>query len=93
MLKTPFKALLVGSQIAVTSLMATTAIAQTTQIENPSGSTVIVPDNALEDEPSGGFVTEGDYPVWKASRTMRRLQRPCQIRGIPIFSSSARARS
>lgn len=37
MLKTPFKALLVGSQIAVTSLMATTAIAQTTQIENPSG--------------------------------------------------------
>lgn len=62
MLKTPFKALLVGSQIAVTSLMATTAIAQTTQIETPQGSTVIVPDNALEDEPSGGFVTEGDYP-------------------------------
>lgn len=61
-LKTPFKALLVGSQIAVTSLMATTAIAQTTQIETPQGSTVIVPDNALEDEPSGGFVTEGDYP-------------------------------
>ncbi|WP_252930086.1 hypothetical protein [Paracoccus sp. 08] len=62
MLKTPFKALLVGSQIAATSLMATAAIGQTTQIETPQGSTVIVPDNALEEEPSGGFVTEGDYP-------------------------------
>lgn len=62
MLKTPFKALLVGSQIAATSLMATAAIGQTTQIETPQGSTVIVPDNALEEEPSGGFVAEGDYP-------------------------------
>lgn len=62
MLKTPFKALLVGSQIAATSLMATAAIGQTTQIETPRGSTVIVPDNALEEEPSGGFVAEGDYP-------------------------------
>ncbi|MCG6110737.1 MAG: hypothetical protein MEQ74_00930 [Paracoccus sp.] len=62
MFKTPFKAFLVGGQIAAASLMATTAIAQTTQIETPQGSTVIVPDSALEESPSGGFVTEGDYP-------------------------------
>ena len=48
MLKTPFKALLVGGQIAAASLMATTAIAQTTVIETPE-STVIVPDDALEE--------------------------------------------
>ncbi len=61
MFKTPFKALLVGSQIAAASLMATTAIAQTTVIETPQ-STVIVPDDALEESPSGGFVAESDYP-------------------------------
>ncbi len=61
MLKTPFKALLVGGQIAAASLMATTAIAQTTVIETPE-STVIVPDDALEESPSGGFVSESDYP-------------------------------
>lgn len=62
MLKTPFKALLVGTQIAAASLLATTAIAQTTQVETPAGTTVIVPDAALQEEPSQGFVLEGDYP-------------------------------
>ncbi|QDA36199.1 hypothetical protein E4191_18910 (plasmid) [Paracoccus liaowanqingii] len=51
-----------GGQIVASSLMATTAIAQTTQIKTLQGSTVIVPDSALEESPSGGFVAEGDYP-------------------------------
>lgn len=62
MLKTPFKALLMGTQIAAASLLATTAIAQTTQVDTPAGTTVIVPDAALQEEPSAGFVREGDYP-------------------------------
>ncbi|WP_411837758.1 hypothetical protein [Paracoccus sp. ME4] len=62
MLKTPFKALMLGTTLTAGSLMAGTAIAQTTAVESPQGTTVIVPDDALEAAPAQGFVVEGDYP-------------------------------
>ncbi|TJZ92639.1 hypothetical protein FA743_07180 [Paracoccus gahaiensis] len=64
---TPFKALLRGTQIAATaSLLATTALAQTTTIDTPQGNSVIVPDDALEEQPSGGFIRESDYPRFES---------------------------
>ncbi|QBX33566.1 hypothetical protein E4191_01645 [Paracoccus liaowanqingii] len=64
---TPFKALLRGTQIAATaSLLATTAMAQTTTIDTPQGNSVIVPDDALEEQPSGGFIRESDYPRFES---------------------------
>lgn len=62
-----FKALLLGTKIAATaSLLATTAIAQTTTITPPQGMAVIVPDAALEEEASGGFINEADYPRFES---------------------------
>lgn len=62
MLKTPFKALMLGTTLTAGGLMAGTAIAQTSAVESPQGTTVIVPDDALEAAPAEGFVVEGDYP-------------------------------
>lgn len=63
MLTSSFKTILVGSKVAATAmLLATTAFAQTTSIETPQGNTVVVPNQALETEPSAGFVLESDYP-------------------------------
>ncbi|MGZ3215349.1 hypothetical protein [Paracoccus sp. T5] len=63
MLTSSFKTLLIGGKVAATAaLLATTAMAQTTAIDTPQGNTVVVPDQALETQPSGGFVLESDYP-------------------------------
>lgn len=63
MLTSSFKTLLIGGKIAATAtLLATTAIAQTTTIDTPQGNTVIVPDQSLDAQPSAGFVVETDYP-------------------------------
>lgn len=63
MLTSSFKTLLIGGKVAATAaLLATTAMAQTTAIDTPQGNTVVVPDQALEAQPSGGFVLESDYP-------------------------------
>ena len=64
---TPFKALLLGTCIATTaSLLATTGMAQTTIIDTPQGNSVVVPDDALEAQPSGGFIRESDYPLFES---------------------------
>lgn len=54
-----------GTMAAAMGLMAAPALAQTTTIDTP-GSTVIVPDAALEAEPSQGFVLESDYPRFES---------------------------
>lgn len=63
MLTSSIKTLMLGGRIVTASaLLATTAVAQTTTIDTPQGNTVVVPDDALEEQPSGGFVRESDYP-------------------------------
>ncbi|WP_265501529.1 hypothetical protein [Paracoccus beibuensis] len=63
MLTSSIKTLMMGSRIVTaTALLATTAMAQTTTIDTPQGNTVVVPDDALETQPSAGYVMESDYP-------------------------------
>lgn len=48
MKKSPLKSLIIGTSVAAASLLlAGTVVAQTTPIETPQGTTVIVPDKAL----------------------------------------------
>ncbi|MEE2861065.1 MAG: hypothetical protein VYB46_09675, partial [Pseudomonadota bacterium] len=63
MLTSSIKTLMAGGRaVTASALLATTAMAQTTTIDTPQGNTVIVPDDALEAQPSVGYVLESDYP-------------------------------
>ncbi|MFC0201685.1 hypothetical protein [Paracoccus rhizosphaerae] len=63
MLTSSIKTLMAGGRVVTASaLLATTAMAQTTTLDTPQGNTVIVPDDALEAQPSVGYVLESDYP-------------------------------
>nr|WP_111300250.1 hypothetical protein [Paracoccus saliphilus] len=63
MFTSSFKSLLIGGRLAATAaLLATSAVAQTTSIDTPQGNTVVVPDQALEEQSGASFVAESDYP-------------------------------